>query len=596
MNRVSESFVNLAAYHFVRLDDLETRRDTLRTFCKSLNLRGTILLAPEGINLFVSGTREATSALMTKLRQDEAFREIEVKESVSREIAFNRMLVKIKREIIAFGVEGIEPGEYTAPRISATELKQWLDEDRELVLLDVRNEFECALGTFSGAETAKVDSFRDFPAAVESLPDEWKSKPVVTFCTGGIRCEKAAPLMEQAGFQNVLQLDGGILKYFEECGGEHYDGECFVFDRRVSLDHELHETDASLCFNCQKVLRTEDRRSERYEEGISCPFCYDEQESEIERVTKRRLKSIRRFQSKLPGVEPYRNVRPLNMPGRVEGMTLGNALQVMFPSDPPEEWMERVSAGRIQLGEKVAKWTDRVVGGQSFIHVESEFVEPWVDANIEIIEEDEEWLVVNKPAPLPVHPCGRFHRHTLTWMLGQADRATRLRPAHRLDANTSGVQILCKSRESAQILHSRFADGAASKTYLARICGRPAESEWESNDPISDASGPNGQRVVSKDGRPAKTRFRLIGEFEDGSSLLIAEPMTGRTNQIRVHLWHAGLPIQGDPMYLTDRKLAAKQTLDYDDQPMCLHAWKLEIEHPKSQETRSFEARRPDWA
>jgi UPF0176 protein len=163
---------------------------------------------------------------------------------LSRSRPFRRMRVKIKREIIAFGVAGIAPGCYTSPRLSARELKQWLDEGRPVTLLDTRNNFEVQTGSFRNALPIGIDDFRDFPAAVYQLPDELKQQPVVTFCTGGIRCEKAAPYLERAGFENVYQLDGGILKYFEECGAAHFEGKCFVFDERVALDASLQAVDS----------------------------------------------------------------------------------------------------------------------------------------------------------------------------------------------------------------------------------------------------------------------------------------------------------------------------------------------------------------
>src|SRR5262249_5606336 len=149
----------------------------------------------------------------------------------SAEQPFRRMLVKVKQEIIAFGVAGIEPGRTTSTKLAPQTLKQWLDEGRPVTLLDTRNDYEVRLGTFENAVTLGIDHFRSFPAAVRELPAAMKQQPIVMFCTGGIRCEKAGPLMEREGFEQVFQLDGGILKYFEECGGEHYDGECFVFDR-----------------------------------------------------------------------------------------------------------------------------------------------------------------------------------------------------------------------------------------------------------------------------------------------------------------------------------------------------------------------------
>ncbi|MGC4004008.1 MAG: rhodanese-like domain-containing protein [Pirellulales bacterium] len=161
------------------------------------------------------------------------------------------------------------------------ELKTWLDEGRTVTLLDTRNEYEVKLGTFESATTLGIDRFRDFPRAVEALPEELKERPIVMFCTGGIRCEKAGPFMERQGFRNILQLDGGILKYFEECGGSHYRGECFVFDQRVGVDPGLAETDSSQCFRCQTPLTSVEREDSRYVAGVSCPSCFltDEQRS-----------------------------------------------------------------------------------------------------------------------------------------------------------------------------------------------------------------------------------------------------------------------------------------------------------------------------
>lgn len=589
-------FLNIAAYQFAELDELPRRRVALKAFCAERALKGTILLAEEGINLFVSGVSDAVTELVEYLREDPRLADLEVKESYSEKIAFKRMLVKIKREIIAFGIEGITPREYTSPRLPAHDLKQWLDEGREVVLLDVRNDFECELGTFHNAERIQVDHFRDFPAAIERLPAEWKRKPVVTFCTGGIRCEKAAPLMERAGFEDVYQLEGGILKYFESCGGDHYDGDCFVFDRRVSLDPNLEETDATLCFNCQHVLREADRRSPHFELDVSCPYCHDRDNSPEGLMRKRRLKAIRRFQEELPGARPYENARPLNMPAHVGGLTLREALREMFPKDPESDWRDRIEQGRIRYNGKSVSADMPVVAGQSFVHVDPEMVEPDVNADIEILEEDEHWIVVNKPAPLPVHPCGRFHRNTLTWMLNRIDRRQKLRPAHRLDANTTGVQILAKTREASQFLHDRFAQGEVAKEYLALVCGEVPAKQWECKAPIGDASGPVGVRTVDDRGKEALTKFELVEEFSDGTSLIRAVPVTGRTNQIRVHLWSQGIPIVGDPTYLADGKTENRQVLHADDPPLCLHAWKLSLKHPGTHQQVQLESPQPSWA
>lgn len=241
---MTASVLNLSCYRFAPLDrdSLPAWRDELLAASTALGLRGTILLAPEGINLFLAGQPERVRALLDRLRRLPGLADLAPKESWSEEPPFARMRVKIKKEIIAFGVEGVDPVRDPAPRLSPRTLKQWLDEGRPLALLDTRNDYEIRLGTFRGAIDPAIPTFRAFPEAVRRLPPELKQTPVVTFCTGGIRCEKAAPLLRREGFEQVYQLDGGILKYFEECGSAHYQGGCFVFDQREGLDASLRQS------------------------------------------------------------------------------------------------------------------------------------------------------------------------------------------------------------------------------------------------------------------------------------------------------------------------------------------------------------------
>ena len=271
-------FTNIAVYKFAPLADLETLREKLQGICRDCELKGTILLSPEGINLFVAGTQSSIQILLAELRSITGFEDLNPKESLSENQPFRRMLVRLKKEIIAFGVEGIEPGKKSSAKISAKTLKQWIDEGKPLTLLDTRNDYEIRMGTFEGAIPAGVEHFRDFPNAVEKLSPELKERTIVMFCTGGIRCEKAGPFMERAGFQNVFQLDGGILKYFEECGGAHYKGDCFVFDRRVCVDSQLCETSAAICFSCQMPLTEQEQRHPHYLVGETCPFCHPSRE------------------------------------------------------------------------------------------------------------------------------------------------------------------------------------------------------------------------------------------------------------------------------------------------------------------------------
>lgn len=265
--------LNVAAYKFVALDELPALRARLRERAEELELRGTILLSPEGLNLFIAGAESAVERLLDELISDPRLGELNIKRSWSREQPFNRMLVKIKKEIIAFGDFGIDPVNRPAPRVSAKELKAWLDAGREVVLLDTRNDYEVKLGTFSGARDFNIRHFRDFTSAAREQAADLADKTVVTFCTGGIRCEKAAPFLIENGYKHVYQLDGGILAYFEQCGGAHYAGECFVFDRRVALDPNLEETGTVQCFNCLSPLALEEQQSPAYVPDVSCPYC-----------------------------------------------------------------------------------------------------------------------------------------------------------------------------------------------------------------------------------------------------------------------------------------------------------------------------------
>ncbi len=269
------AILNLSAYKFTPLVRLLELREKLLAQSLASGLRGTILLSPEGINFFVAGDRAQTDALLAELRTVPGLQDLTPKESESDEPPFNRMLVKIKKEIIAFSVAEVDPAQRPTRRLPARVLKQWLDEGKPITLLDTRNDFEIRMGTFRGARAAGIEHFREFPEAARKLPEELKTQTIVTFCTGGIRCEKAGPFLELSGFQNVFQLDGGILKYFEECGGAHFDGECFVFDRRVGVDPHLRESTSVLCFHCQTPLKQDEQRDPRYVPDVSCPHCFE---------------------------------------------------------------------------------------------------------------------------------------------------------------------------------------------------------------------------------------------------------------------------------------------------------------------------------
>ncbi len=239
-------FINLAGYKFVSLDGLDDLKALLDRRCRELDLKGTILLSFEGINVVLAGSEEATTEFQTLIHADPQLADLRFKRSVSAYQPFDRMMVKIKKEIITLRMPGVDPAKERAPAVAPVELKRWLDEGREVVLLDTRNAFEVDAGTFDNALDLRLSSFGQFAQAADALDPSLKDKTIVTFCTGGIRCEKAAPVLLGKGFRNVFQLDGGILKYFEECGDAHFQGRCFVFDQRVALDGNLEPEVATI--------------------------------------------------------------------------------------------------------------------------------------------------------------------------------------------------------------------------------------------------------------------------------------------------------------------------------------------------------------
>ena len=238
------AILNISAYKFVTLDDAVALREHLLLEAQSRELKGTVLLAQEGINLFLAGPAENVRAWMTMLQTDARFADLTPKESWSDATPFKKLLVKVKREIIRMNHPTIRPDiegvAGRAPAVDAPTLKRWLDQGhddagRPVVTLDTRNAFEVDVGTFEHAIDWRIDKFSEFPDAVQAHKDAFEGKTVVSFCTGGIRCEKAALYMEEAGVEHVYQLEGGILKYFELAGGAHYQGSCFVFDEREAL-------------------------------------------------------------------------------------------------------------------------------------------------------------------------------------------------------------------------------------------------------------------------------------------------------------------------------------------------------------------------
>ena len=267
-----------ALYKFAKLPDYRERQPELLDYCVRQGLYGTLLLAEEGINGTVAGTRGGIDALISFLRADQRFADLEHKESYADEMPFTRMKVKLKREIVTLGVRGINPNEkvgtYVAP-------EDWnaLISDPDVVLIDTRNGYEVDIGTFRGAIDPKTTTFREFPAYVSNNLNPARHKKIAMFCTGGIRCEKASSLMVAQGYEQVYHLQGGILKYLEKVAPEEslWQGECFVFDQRISVGHGLRVGEFKQCHGCRHPVSPQDRASIKFTEGVSCPHCFGKQ-------------------------------------------------------------------------------------------------------------------------------------------------------------------------------------------------------------------------------------------------------------------------------------------------------------------------------
>ncbi len=233
----------IAAYQFVKLENLQALREQLYARCEALNLKGTILLAEEGINVSLAGLPKNIEDIQLFLRGFPLFKNLEFKQSPSKKIPFRRLFVKLKSEIITLGRPRFDTKPFDQTHLAPKTLKQWLDEKRDVVLLDTRNDYETQHGLFENAIDLNIQQFTDFPEEVALLDPALKEKTVVMYCTGGVRCEKAIAVLQEQGFSDIYQLDGGILNYFKECGGAHYQGNCFVYDERIALTPELEEVE-----------------------------------------------------------------------------------------------------------------------------------------------------------------------------------------------------------------------------------------------------------------------------------------------------------------------------------------------------------------
>jgi len=289
---MSSPIVIAALYRFVQLDNFESLRQPLLQLMLDNQVRGTLLLAAEGINGTVAGSEQGVENLLEYLRQDPRLRDFDCKLSFDEEMPFYRSRVKLKREIVTMGVDGISPanaGTYVSP----TEWNQLIS-DPEVTLIDTRNDYESAIGSFENAIYPNTKSFRDFPEYVEANLDPKKHRKVAMFCTGGIRCEKSTAYLREQGFDEVYHLKGGILNYLAQVPETEskWRGECFVFDNRVSVNHALEKGSYDQCHACRLPITEADKASDRYQAGVSCPACYDSKSDDERRRFREREKQV----------------------------------------------------------------------------------------------------------------------------------------------------------------------------------------------------------------------------------------------------------------------------------------------------------------
>lgn len=293
---MSEKNTVISFYKFVNWGGISKRKKELESFCKERDILGTIILANEGINGTISGNDENIKEVVEFLKSDPDLEDLNPKYSYASGETFGRMKVKIKKEIVTMGVNGINPSEITGEHIKDEKWNELIN-DPDTLVIDTRNQYEYSIGTFKNAINPKTDSFREFPKWIDENLEELMTdkKRVAMFCTGGIRCEKASSLMIEKGCKDVYQLDGGIIKYLEEINESEslWDGECFVFDDRVSIKHGLVEGDFSLCHACRMPISEEDIASDEYIEGISCPNCFGTHSEEKKKRFAERQKQIK---------------------------------------------------------------------------------------------------------------------------------------------------------------------------------------------------------------------------------------------------------------------------------------------------------------
>lgn len=290
---MTESVCVAAFYKFHSIEDPEAVRSDLQDTLESAGVRGTLLVAHEGLNGTIAGPRTGVDHVLARLRSVPGFQDLVHKDSTAPEMPFLRAKVRLKNEIVTLGIDGVDPNRTVGTYVTPSE---WNDliADPDVLLVDTRNDYEVQVGTFEGAVNPQTTSFRDFPAFVEHNLGDLKDRPVAMFCTGGIRCEKATSYLRDQGFEKVYHLQGGILKYLEEVPVEQtkWQGECFVFDGRVTVNHALEPGRYDMCHACRMPITQEDRALRSFEEGVSCRHCIDDRDEDDRDRLRERQKQL----------------------------------------------------------------------------------------------------------------------------------------------------------------------------------------------------------------------------------------------------------------------------------------------------------------
>ena len=303
---------------------------------------------------------------------------------------------------------------------------------------------------------------------------------------------------------------------------------------------------------------------------------------------------LRKAAESQPGCKPYTSTRPIRIPGRMQGSTLGECLRSLCPHIEPARWSDAIADGRLKVDGRSFELDENAFGGMEVLYTIEGRTEPAVATDIRIIGMDQDLVVLQKPAPLAVHPCGRFNKNTLLKLIEMAWPEERLRPAHRIDAATTGILVLTRNKKAAHFVQSQFANRTVKKTYLVKAEGKPERDAFSVDAKIDLAVGDSGRRQLSGEGAEAHTDFEVVRRYEDGTCLLFARPISGRTNQIRLHLQACGLPIVGDNAYGADEDVEGGMVSDKTT--LHLHAHSIEFVHPANSKLARYEANSPDWA